>query len=186
MSATNLPVRAGDNPKWCVDLCVNIAAIVVVLCFFVCSALPALSAETASNASAAPAAKSKEQLRAIYMNALKAEGYVPEVDKKGDIQFKKEGRTYAVKTYEGTPFYVEIYTAFGFEIGGDADLQKAYKKMTEVAAQIRAVKVFLSGDKKILVFSTEFYLKNPQDFHDLFPTYLSALASDIGKLTAKE
>lgn len=180
MSATNLLNRTrGGCLQRHVALWVNIA-VIFILCVFICTPWPA-AAESVSTA------KTKEQLQAIYMDALKAEGYAPEIKGGRDIGFKKEGQIYGVGVNdEGPPFFVEIYRAFAFEVGGDEDLRKTYDKMTEVTTRTKAVKVYLIDDKKGLVFGAQFYLKNPEDFRDLFPIYLSAIDFSIGKFMAKE
>jgi len=182
MSATNLPNRTcGGRSHVSLCLCASMAAI-VILCVFICTSLSAMAAESAAKTGATSAAKTKEQIRAIYMAALKTEGYAPEVDKDGDIKFKKEGRTYYVAVWEETPLFVEIYIPVGLSIDKDEDLPKVYEKITEAAAKIRVVKIVLTGDKKALVFGNGFFLRKPEDFQDLFPAYLSTIESGMRAL----
>ena len=122
----------------------------------------------------------KEQIikerRAIYMAALKEEGFAPDITDAGAIKFKKEGLTYIIDVYPETPAFVHMYASFGFDIDTDAVKMKAYQCMSEVMATKKAVKVFLVNNDETIVFATEFFLKDPGDFKDLFQRYLNTIS----------
>lgn len=90
--------------------------------------------------------KIKQKHREIYLEFLTQQGYRPEVDKEGDVTFKKEGGVYFISVSDDPNFFKVVYPAF-FEIES-ADAQfRALKSIEQVGREVKVVKLIVIRDR---------------------------------------
>ena len=104
----------------------------------------------------------KQQLRDIYYANLSDEGYRPEVTRKGDIRFKRQGRTYTVYVDEKDPLYFRMVAWFANPVTATDARIRRLESANIASRQTKAVKVFLSS-RGSLGISAEFYQLAPGD-----------------------
>ena len=121
------------------------------------------------------AQKTEAEVRAVYMEILKAEGYVPEETEAGNIRFKLEGKTYIVEVYDekkDSP----VFVAVKYYIISDEDVEaaKKYEAANTITEKLRVVKVYLDEDKDFVI-AYETHLLKPEDLKNLLPTILQIM-----------
>lgn len=111
---------------------------------------------------------SQLKLRTEIFNFLKEEGFAPEIDKDGDIKFKRQGNYHYVIIAENneSPMYVEMerYVA----------VPEKYSEVTaRVAAhnlsrRYKAVKCYFTGNDKVITFSAQMFVRSSEPFKEVF------------------
>ncbi|MDR2495390.1 MAG: hypothetical protein LBD24_09245 [Spirochaetaceae bacterium] len=118
----------------------------------------------------------KQQLRQLYSNFLRAEGFSPTVDSDGDVQFKYEGGIYYIAVHEkDQQFFNLMYPNF-WEIESEDELIQAVFAADTVTGNKKVVKVYLTQDWNNVSISVELFLKNPADFSTFFYRSMSLIA----------
>lgn len=118
----------------------------------------------------------KERLTAEYLEFVKGEGFVPSIDKDGDITFKVEGKSHYLEVYgEEFPQYFAIFRVVGFP--EDEDRDKAREVVNTVNSRIRSVKAVLYD--KYIYYSIEVSAVDSETFKCLFSRYVSQLDSAV-------
>lgn len=134
---------------------------------------------------------SKEQLQTIYMSHLSQEGYLSNIDADGDVQFKREGKTYFIPIKETDPGFFAIYLINIYEVTPENRFAvlEACNKVT-ATTKVSKVQMIEDGqDKKdIRVWITcETYVSHPEEGTKIFSRCLSsidsALRSFIGEMS---
>jgi hypothetical protein len=92
------------------------------------------------------------EIKKLYFEYVAAEGYRPEIDKDGDIKFKKEGRTYFVFAAENDPSFVRIVFPLFWAIENDSERAKALVAADKATAETKVAKVFLTGSNVSAAF----------------------------------
>ena len=111
---------------------------------------------------------SQLKLRTEIFNFLKEEGFTPEIDKDGDIKFKRQGNIHYVVISENneSPMYVEMERYVPIP-----------EKYSEVIARIaahnlsrryKAVKCYLAGKDKVFTFSAQMFVRSSEPFKEVF------------------
>ncbi|MCE9616491.1 MAG: hypothetical protein K8T26_19630 [Lentisphaerae bacterium] len=77
---------------------------------------------------------------------LKNEGYRPEIDEEGLVQFKKEGETFLCYPYEDDAHYVQLAHPLVCVLSTDEEKQKALWAINEVSRTYKLLKLTLSDD----------------------------------------
>lgn len=127
----------------------------------------------------------KEQLQLMYLNYLKKEGYVPELDSDGDVKFKKEGYGYFIdiSAQERDPHYLRIIFPNFWSIDNDLERLEVLAAADYVNSDIKVVKLYTVKDN---VWATvEIFLANKQDFKEIFPRLMSVLSGGIESFAKK-
>lgn len=120
-------------------------------------------------------AEVKARLQKVYMEFLSDEGYRPEIDKDGDVQFKREGSSYFIQVDEADPeFFRLVYPNF-WSIESDAERAKALAAIEAANADTKVCKIFTQKDN--LWASIEAFQGQPSDFKPVFSRMMSALRS---------
>ncbi|MDR3170373.1 MAG: hypothetical protein LBU17_01965 [Treponema sp.] len=117
---------------------------------------------------------SKNQLQTMYTDYLKTEGYLPSIDSDGDIYFKSEGKTYYIIVYDNDlGFFQLLYPEF-WNIESEEERLQVAESASYATRRTKVAKVFMTsnGDTSI---SAEAFLKNPEDFKNVFPRMLSGI-----------
>jgi hypothetical protein len=111
-------------------------------------------------------------LQRIYTDYLRQEGYVPSVDKDGDIQFKVAGDSYFIIIDDIDLQFFQIYTGFSL---GDVSLQDALNAANYSNRSSKVVKVAFSSERKVVSITAELLLNDPKDFIPVFSRAISLI-----------
>lgn len=130
--------------------------------------------------------ESQLNLRSNIEMFLREEGFMPTLDKDGDIQFKKEGETYyvIVNSNDTSPFYVTISKYYNY--GGNYTRQNISKNL-ETFNLKKAVKVLLY--EKTYVYQAEMYTVNAEYFKYVFyklMKQLDALQDEVKEICSNQ
>jgi hypothetical protein len=124
-----------------------------------------------------------KQRQQVFMHHIKSEGFVPEIDKDGDIVFKIEGGTYYIVLHENDPeFFQMIFPSF-WEIENDAERLKALDAANHSNAKSKVSKVMVLGDN--VFASIEILLTDPSDFETVFGRCVGLLRNGVNNFKAK-
>lgn len=138
---------------------------VLLFAFFICSALSSFGQEDWT----------KEQLQAIYMRHLSQEGYVPSIDKDGDVQFKSEGRTYFIPVKETDPGFFAVYLINIYEVTPENKLQ-VLEACNKITATTKVSKVQIIEDQRVWI-TCETYVSHPEEGMKIFSRCLSSIST---------
>ncbi len=116
---------------------------------------------------------SKEQLQRLYVEHLEAEGYRPSIDADGDIQFKREGRTYFIIISERDPEFFRLVLANIWKIEDDSERSRVLVAADHSNAVSKVSKVYLVQDN--VWVCVELFLAAPEDFKGVFERSLAAM-----------
>jgi hypothetical protein len=119
----------------------------------------------------------------LYSNYLRSEGYVPEVDKDGDLVFKVEGGTYVLFTHEDDPEYFFILFPSFWPIESEKERSEAYVAANLATAKTKVAKVYVLGDN--VSASVELLFGDPEQFKPIFRRALSMLRGAVGMFAEK-
>ena len=126
-----------------------------------------------STARAQEKTPTRDDLQKVYVDCLKKEGFSPQINERGAIEFKYEGGMYLLAFDEKDPtFLVVMYPNF-WRLDSEAERQKALAAANAASSDAKVSKV-LVGDKA--VFTTyEMRLKDPADYAVFYKRSLSAI-----------
>ena len=134
----------------------------VALVFGVFLAFPAL----------AQAGRTKADLQRIYIESLREEGYLPSVDRDGDILFKVYGNNYYITIDENDAQFFRIYTGISL---GSYSLQDALAAANYSNMRSKVAKVYISSNGRSAAINTELLLSDPRDFKSVLSRALSLM-----------
>ena len=119
--------------------------------------------------------QSKKQLQLMYMDYLKKEGYLPEIDSDGDVKFKKEGNSYFihVEAQQKDLQYFRITHYLG-KINNDIERLEVLVAANHVNATIKVVKFSILKDTAQA--TVEMFVSNVEDFKDIFSRVMSVIS----------
>ena len=125
----------------------------------------------------------KEQLQELYLENITTEGYRPEIDADGDIQFKVLGSNYFVIIDETDLQFFQVYTGFWLD---NITMEEAYEIVNLANRRSKVAKISLSasdpasedGAERVIVSITaELLVEYPEDFTTIFARAISLLAN---------
>ena len=122
-------------------------------------------------------APSKEQLQQLYIEYLVAEGYRPSIDGDGDIEFKREGRTYFIIVSEKDPEFFRLVLANIWNIEDDAERSRVLVAADHSNAVSKVSKVYIVKDN--VWVCVELFVAAPQDFRGVFARSMSAMDAGV-------
>jgi len=134
----------------------------VILIFGVFLAFPA----------AAQAGRTKADLQRIYIESLREEGYLPSVDRDGDILFKVSGNNYFIIIDENDVQFFRIYTGISIS---SYSLQNALAAANYSNMRSKVAKVYISSNGRSAAINTELLLSDPRDFKPVLSRALSLM-----------
>jgi hypothetical protein len=114
----------------------------------------------------------KENLQTMYMEHLRAEGYLPSIDEDGDIIFKVSGDNYYIIIYEDDLQFFQIYRGLSL---GPIDTEAAINAANYSNRHSKVAKVWISSDGRSVSINTELLLDDPQNFAPVFSRALSVI-----------
>jgi len=136
-----------------------------------------LFAAQAARVADAEAAVSKQYLQNMYVQFLTSEGYVPEIDKDGDVRFKVEGLIYFIHVFEDDPEHFRLVLANIWKIESEYEKQQAMAAANFANTRSKAAKVTVVNDD--VWVSIEQFVAKPEDFKGIFRRILSALQNGM-------
>lgn len=137
------------------------------------SATPLLSA----------AQMSAKDLQKMYVDFLAEEGYRPEVDKDGDVQFKAEGKTFFIDVDADDPNYFRLALPNIWPIESEQERTQCYVAADFSNAQSKVAKTYLMQDN--IWVGIEVFVAEPQDFKRIFARSMSALGNGVNQFVTK-
>jgi arginine/ornithine N-succinyltransferase beta subunit len=115
----------------------------------------------------------KGEIAAKYVDFLKAEGYLPEVDESGHVHFKREGITYYILIDATDPAYLRLWLPNFWRAADDASRREALDALNTVHAQIKVAKVVMDKDGHASSY-VEIFASGPEEAARLLPRCASA------------
>ena len=104
------------------------------------------------------------QLRTMYSNYLKEQGFQPYVDEDGDVIFKAEGRTFWIDVNERDLESFRIVYSNFWEIESLSEKLKVYEVANYINRTTKVAKVFLNSRDDDVSADANIFIKNPEDF----------------------
>jgi hypothetical protein len=117
----------------------------------------------------------KENLQTMYMEHLRAEGYLPMIDDsddRGDIIFKVSGENYYIMLNADDLQFFQIYKGVSL---GPIETEAAINAANYSNRHSKVAKVWVSSDGSSVSINTELLLDDPHDFAPVFSRALSVI-----------
>lgn len=137
----------------------------------------------ASSPALAVAQMSAKDLQKMYMDFLSDEGYRPEVDKDGDVQFKAEGKTFFIDVDAEDLTYFRVALPNIWPIESEQERLQCYVAADFSNAQAKVAKTYLVQDN--IWVGIEVFVAEPQDFKKIFARSMSALGNGVNQFVTK-
>jgi hypothetical protein len=115
----------------------------------------------------------KKDIQKMYMDYLKAEGYIPEIDEDGDVRFKREGKTYFISADSTDLECFRLVLANIWEIESEEERDKVRLAMNVCNADAKVAKAYMVRDNVWVAIET--FIAKPEDFKAIFKRSISAL-----------
>jgi hypothetical protein len=125
----------------------------------------------------------KKAIQEMYMDFLAKEGYRPEIDADGDVQFKSEGKTYFMSVNDDDPTFFRLVLANIWPIESEVERTQVYIAVDHSNAQTKVAKAFTVKDD--VWVGIELFLADPAEFKPLFDRSMSALGSGVDFFVGK-
>ena len=121
----------------------------------------------------------RDKLQDIYIEHLISEGFRPEVDNDGDIQFKVLGSNYFIIIDDVDLNFFQLYTGFWLD---DMAMEDAYDLVNFANRRSKVAKISLSAsedepERLIVSITAELLVDHPADFVFVFNRALSLLTN---------
>lgn len=117
------------------------------------------------------------RLRNEIVNFLKYEGYMPEINSNGNINFKSEGVTHTIRIYasDTSPMYLAFYILYSY-----SDEKYTKNAMRRIASQVSTYKaVRLEIGEDTYSYTADMFLNDAETFKSVF----YKLKSQLGALS---
>ncbi len=103
---------------------------------------------------------------------LQSEGYMPEIDKDGDIHFKTEGRNiYIALQNWGSGVYMDMYFILGLE---DSNISKVRRAADDAQKSLKFVRVDVMSEEQLTIDVVQ-YFSSFNDFKENFKDFLDII-----------
>lgn len=127
--------------------------------------------------------KEKAAMQKMYMDYLTEEGYRPEIDSDGDVQFKSEGRTYFINVVEDDPTYFRVVLANIWPIESENERTQCLIAVDYSNAKAKVTKSYLVKDN--IWVGIEIFIPESKDFEKVFKRCMSALNNGVTHFVTK-
>jgi len=121
---------------------------------------------------AAQVVLTKTDLQRMYMDYLREEGYMPSIDRDGDILFKVSGSNYFIIIDESDAQFFRIYTGINL---GSYTQQAALEAANYSNMRSKVAKVYVSSDGRTAAINTELLLSDPRGFRQVLSRAISLM-----------
>ncbi len=125
----------------------------------------------------------KKSLQDMYMEYLTEEGYRPEIDADGDVQFKAEGKTYFINVVEDDPTYFRVVLANIWPIESEDERAQCLIAVDYSNAKSKVAKSYLVKDN--IWVGIELFIAKPEDFKEVFRRSMGALSNGVAHFVTK-
>ncbi len=112
-----------------------------------------------------------------YIDYLKQEGYVPQLDMQGNIVFKREGLTYVLFTSLDDPNFLRLVCPGIWKIDSDELRARTLAALNLVCANIKVVKAFVVDDQ--VWVAAETFLETEESYKTELPRLLALVAFGV-------
>jgi len=126
---------------------------------------------------------SRQELQDLYVNFLKEEGYVPNLDSDGDVVFKVEGRSYLIFVDEKDQEFFRLGFINFWKIESEEERTRVYIAASESSANTKVAKVYVVREDTWA--SIELFVHRPEDFKAVFKRSMSALKASVETFATK-
>lgn len=151
--------------------------------FFVLALSAAMILPLRGSQEAATESVSKAELQSLYMEFLTEEGYKPEIDSDGDVQFKHEGRNYFIQVDENDLEFFRLVFPNFWEIESEEERVQVLAAADVSNAKSKVSKVFTVRDNTWA--SIEIFVSKPELFKGVFKRSMSALQNGVANFVNK-
>jgi len=134
-------------------------------------------------AAAQDISKEKAAMQKMYVDFLTEEGYRPEIDSDGDVQFKAEGRTYFINVVEDDPTYFRVVLANIWPIESEDERVQCLVAVDYSNAKAKVTKSYLVKDN--IWVGIETFIPEAEDFKKIFKRCMSALNNGVTHFVSK-
>ncbi|MEO0086301.1 MAG: hypothetical protein ABIK37_06700 [candidate division WOR-3 bacterium] len=119
----------------------------------------------------------KEERQRLYKTYLEEQGYKPEIDKDGDVMFRREGRVYFIFVSEKDDEYFQLVFPNFWKIESEEERRRVEQAAIAATAGTKVAKVYPVRDN---VWATiEMFCKPPDTFKPVFERAMSALNAGV-------
>ena len=132
---------------------------------------------------AAQAQMDLKALQKMYVEYLADEGFRPEVDEDGDVQFKSEGRTYFIDVAEDDQLYFRVALPNIWPIENETERTQCYIACDYANAQSKVAKAYLVKDN--IWVGIETFIAEPEDFKVVFKRCMRELDGGVTRFVNK-
>ena len=151
---------------------------------FICVFIPAflavifISCGTSPSSGSASTQSGKDQRQRIYMDYVRAEGYVPSIDEDGDILFKKEGRSYFIIIGKNDTSFMQLLLPNIWSIDSETERAQVAEAISYANRRTKVAKAYISGARNQWVsIGVETFFEDPTHFGPLFPRMMNAIST---------
>lgn len=127
--------------------------------------------------------KEKKALQKMYMDYLTDEGFRPEIDSDGDVQFKAEGKTYFINVVEDDPTYFRVVLANIWPIESEEERAQCLVAVDYSNAKSKVAKSYLVKDN--IWVGIEIFIPEADDFKEIFKRSMGALNNGVTHFVTK-
>lgn len=127
--------------------------------------------------------KEKAAVQKMYLDYLTDEGYRPEIDSDGDVQFKSEGKTYFINVVEDDPTYFRVVLANIWPIESENERVQCLIAVDYSNAKAKVTKSYLVKDN--VWVGIEIFIPETADFKKVFKRCMSALNNGVTHFVTK-
>lgn len=115
----------------------------------------------------------------LMLDWLTREGYRPNIDKDGDLVFKREGKTFLILFEEGDDLFMRLVFPNFWSIDTETERLQIAQACTSATANTKVAKVFPVGDN--VWASIELFCPSVAQFQAVFDRSLSALGASVDR-----
>lgn len=119
----------------------------------------------------------------LYLNYLSEEGFRPELDSDGDVQFKMEGLTYFMEVDDRDDAFFRICLPNFWGIENDVERSQVLEAADFTNAKSKVAKIFTIQSN--VWASIELFVPEPDSFRVLFPRSMSAIQNAVRSFADK-
>lgn len=119
----------------------------------------------------------------LYLDYLRSEGFVAEVDRDLDIVFKKEGRSYVLFPNENDREFFSILLPNFWPIESESERNAVLVAAAHATATTKGAKVYPLRDN--VSASIELIFSEPEHFKPMFPRAMGMIESAVGNFVGK-
>ncbi|WP_257658969.1 YbjN domain-containing protein [Parapedobacter lycopersici] len=124
------------------------------------------------------AQSSRSDLQKMYVSHLQKQGYQPEIDSDGDIEFKAEGNTfYIIVDEDDLESFRILYPSF-WEIESLSEKAQVYNVVNYINRTTKIAKAYLNSSEDNVSMDVNIFIAEPEDFKPHFRRMVNLLIAE--------